>query len=45
MKREAGTTTTSTRRPPDRRAGTAKEFESRPRDLELDVPEFVPGRN
>jgi cell division protein FtsZ len=44
-KREAGTTTTSTRRPPERRAGTAKEFESRPRDLELDVPEFVPGRN
>ena len=43
-KREAGTTTTATRRPPDRRAGTAKEFESRPRDLELDVPEFVPGR-
>ena len=44
-KREAGTTSTSTRRPPERRAGTAKEFESRPRDLELDVPEFVPGRN
>jgi cell division protein FtsZ len=44
-KREAGTTSTSTRRPPERRAGTAKEFESRPRDLELDVPEFLPGRN
>ena len=44
-KREAGTTTTATRRPAERRAGTAKEFESRPRDLELDVPEFVPGRN
>jgi cell division protein FtsZ len=44
-KRAAGTTTTATRRPSERRAGTAKEFESRPRDLELDVPEFVPGRN
>jgi cell division protein FtsZ len=44
-RREAGTTSTSTRRPPERRAGTAREFESRPRDLELDVPEFVPGRN
>ena len=44
-KREAGTTSTATRRPPERRAGTAKEFESRPRDLELDVPEFVPGRH
>ncbi|MEJ7875154.1 MAG: cell division protein FtsZ, partial [Solirubrobacterales bacterium] len=43
-KRQAGTTSTATRRPPERRAGTAKEFESRPRDLELDVPEFVPGR-
>ena len=32
------------RRPAERRAGTAKSFESRPRDLELDVPEFVPGR-
>ncbi|MGH2986219.1 MAG: hypothetical protein ACRDLO_05990 [Solirubrobacterales bacterium] len=31
-------------RPADRRAGTAKSFESRPRDLELDVPEYVPGR-
>ncbi len=44
LKREAGTTSTATRRPPERRAGTAKEFESRPRDLELDVPEFLPGR-
>ena len=44
-KREAGTTSTSIRRPAERRAGTAKEFESRPRDLELDVPEFVPGKN
>ena len=42
-KRAAGSTTTSTRRPAERRAGTAKEFESRPKDLELDVPEFVPG--
>ena len=41
--RAAGTTSVATRRPADRRAGTAKEFESRPRDLELDVPEFVPG--
>jgi cell division protein FtsZ len=43
-RREIGTAPTSTRRPPDRRAGTAKSFESRPRDLELDVPEYVPGR-
>ena len=43
-RRPAGTTTTATRRPADRRAGTAKSFESRPRDLELDVPEYVPGR-
>ena len=42
-KRAAGSTQVSTRRPSDRRAGTAKEFESRPKDLELDVPEFVPG--
>jgi cell division protein FtsZ len=42
-KRVAGTTTTSTRRPPDRRAGTAKSFEGRPRDLSIEVPEFVPG--
>jgi cell division protein FtsZ len=43
-RRAAGTTTTSTRRPADRRAGTAKNFESRPRDLSIDVPEYVPGR-
>jgi cell division protein FtsZ len=43
-KRAAGTTTTATRRPEDRRAGTAKSFESRPRDLSIEVPEFVPGR-
>ncbi len=43
-KRAAGRTEVATRRPSDRRAGTAKEFESRPKDLELDVPEFVPGK-
>jgi cell division protein FtsZ len=43
-RRVAGTTTTAVRRPPDRRPGTAKSFESRPRDLSIDVPEFVPGR-
>jgi cell division protein FtsZ len=42
--RVAGTAATAVRRPPERRAGTAKSFESRPRDLELDVPEYVPGR-
>src|SRR4051794_36588548 len=42
--RAAGTTTAAVRRPADRRAGTAKNFESRPRDLSIDVPEFVPGR-
>ncbi|MCD6014958.1 MAG: cell division protein FtsZ [Solirubrobacterales bacterium] len=43
-RRAIGTAPTSTRRPAERRAGTAKRFESRPRDLELDVPEYVPGR-
>jgi cell division protein FtsZ len=43
-RRAAGTTVAATRRPPDRRAGTAKSFESRPRDLSIEVPEFVPGR-
>ena len=43
-KRAAGRTEVATRRPAERRAGTAKEFESRPKDLELDVPEFVPGK-
>jgi cell division protein FtsZ len=43
-RRETGTAPVSARRPADRRAGTAKSFESRPRDLELDVPEYVPGR-
>jgi len=42
-KRAPGTATTSTRKPDDRRAGTAKSFERRPRDLSIDVPEFVPG--
>jgi cell division protein FtsZ len=42
--RAAGTATAAVRRPPDRRAGTAPNFESRPRDLSIDVPEFVPGR-
>jgi cell division protein FtsZ len=43
-RRQIGTASTSARRPPDRRPGTAPNFESRPRDLEFDVPEFVPGR-
>jgi cell division protein FtsZ len=42
-RRVPGTATVSTRRPPDRRAGTAKSYESRPRDLSIDVPEYVPG--
>jgi cell division protein FtsZ len=43
-RRAVGTAPTAVRRPDDRRAGTAKSFESRPRDMELDVPEFLPGR-
>jgi cell division protein FtsZ len=43
-RRAIGTASTSARRPPERRAGTAPSFESRPRDLEFEVPEFVPGR-
>jgi cell division protein FtsZ len=43
-RREIGTAATANRRPAERRAGTAKSFESRPRDFELDVPEYVPGR-
>src|ERR671911_1328789 len=35
-KRAAGTTTASVRRPEDRRAGTAKSFESGPRDLPVE---------
>jgi cell division protein FtsZ len=42
--RAAGTTTTAVRRPADRRAGSAPNFESRPRDMSIEVPEFVPGR-
>jgi cell division protein FtsZ len=42
-RRAVGTTTAAIRRPDDRRAGTAKSFESRPRDLGIEVPEFVPG--
>jgi cell division protein FtsZ len=42
--RAAGTTTAAVRRPAERRPGTAPNFESRPRDLSIDVPEFVPGR-
>src|SRR5256885_4275342 len=42
--RAAGTTTTAVRRPADRRAGTAPNFESRPRDMSIEVPEFLPGR-
>ena len=41
-RRLPGTTTTATRRPADRRAGTAKSFKSRPRDLNVEVPEFLP---
>jgi cell division protein FtsZ len=43
-RRAIGTASTSTKRPADRRPGTAPNFESRPRDLEFEVPEFVPGR-
>jgi cell division protein FtsZ len=43
-RRAVGTASTSARRPDDRRAGTAKSFESRPRDMSIDVPEFLPGR-
>jgi cell division protein FtsZ len=42
-RRAVGSATTATRRPEDRRAGTARSFESRPRDLGIEVPEFVPG--
>ncbi len=43
-RRAIGTASTAARRPDDRRPGTAESFESRPRDLEFEVPEFVPGR-
>jgi len=42
QRRVPGTAQAAIRRPPDRRAGTAKSFESRPRDLNIDVPEFLP---
>jgi hypothetical protein len=42
VRRVPGTTQASIRRPADRRAGTAKSFESRPRDLNVEVPEFLP---
>jgi cell division protein FtsZ len=44
QRRVPGTTTSSIRRPADRRPGSAPSFESRPRDLSIDVPEYVPGR-
>jgi cell division protein FtsZ len=43
-RRAAGTTAAAIRRPEDRRAGTASSFQSRPRDVSVEVPEFVPGR-
>jgi cell division protein FtsZ len=43
-RRVVGTASTAVRKPADRRAGTAKSFESRPRDMSIDVPEFLPGR-
>jgi cell division protein FtsZ len=44
-RREVGTSSARLRRPDDRRPGTAKSFESRPRDLGgVDVPEFLPGK-
>src|SRR5215211_7351098 len=43
-RRTAGTTAAAVRRPADRRAGSAPSFESRPRDMAIEVPEFVPGR-
>jgi cell division protein FtsZ len=42
QRRIPGTAQASVRRPPERRAGTAKSFESQPRDLEIEVPEFLP---
>src|SRR3954452_18312456 len=41
-RRVPGTTQVANRRPADRRAGTAKDFESKPRDLNVEVPEFLP---
>ena len=42
QRRVPGTAQAAIRRPADRRAGTAKSFESRPRDLNIEVPEFLP---
>jgi cell division protein FtsZ len=42
QRRVPGTTQAAIRRPADRRAGTAKNFESQPRDLNVEVPEFLP---
>ncbi|MEO8093257.1 MAG: cell division protein FtsZ, partial [bacterium] len=41
-RRAVGTSTRAIRRPEDRRPGSAKSFESRPRDLAIDVREFLP---
>ncbi len=42
QRRVPGPTQAAHRRPADRRAGTAKNFESQPRDLNVEVPEFLP---
>ncbi len=44
QERRAVGTAASIRRPDDRRAGTAKSFETRPSDMGIDVPEFLPSR-
>ena len=41
--RAPGPAQTSGRRPDERRPGSASSFESRPSDLGIEVPEFVPG--
>jgi cell division protein FtsZ len=43
-RRAVGTSTVAARRPEERRAGTAKSYETRPADFSLEPPEFVPGR-
>jgi cell division protein FtsZ len=43
-RRAIGATSGATRRPDERRSAASKSFESRPRDLDFEVPEFVPGR-
>ncbi len=42
QRRATGPSQISTRRPADRRAGTARNLESQPRDLNVEVPEFLP---